>query len=97
MSIAICKKIEAGYATRLWLLSPFLERPSALNLLGHIAICCLVLPPQHTYSEFQQDCLNLLEIHYRLPEIFINATSVEIQRWALYKGALAAASSDGVV
>ena len=49
-SIAICKKIETGCATRLQLLSPFLERPSAFNVLGHIAMCCRVLPPQHSYS-----------------------------------------------
>ena len=27
-----------------------------------------MLPPQHTYSEFQEDCLNLFEIHY-IPHI----------------------------
>ena len=39
LCIAICKKIEKGGLTRLKLLGPFLERPSAFSFTEQIAIC----------------------------------------------------------
>ena len=35
------------------------------SLYSDFAICCLVLPLQRTYIEFQKDSLNLSDIQYR--------------------------------